>query len=104
MFNFIKKLFSSNNEELRNIIKDGAYLVDVRTKAEYESGNVKGSVNIPLDQIQQNIAKFKNKKNVVVFCRSGMRATQTKAVLQQNGIGNVVNAGTWQNVNSILNQ
>jgi phage shock protein E len=104
MLDFFKKLFSSNNEELKTIVNEGAFLVDVRSKAEYDSGNVKGSANIPLDQIQQNITKFKNKKNVVVFCRSGMRASQAKAILQQNGISNVMNAGTWQKVNNILNQ
>jgi phage shock protein E len=103
MLNFFKKLFSNNTEELKAIVNDGAYLVDVRSKAEYESGHVNGSANIPLDQIQQHISKFKNKKNIVVFCRSGMRASQAKSILQQNGITNVVNAGTWQKVNNILN-
>ncbi|MBP6432890.1 MAG: rhodanese-like domain-containing protein [Ferruginibacter sp.] len=104
MLDFFKKLFSNNTEDLKAIVNDGAYLVDVRSKAEYESGHVKGSANIPLDQIQQHIGKFKNKKNVVVFCRSGMRASQAKSILQQNGISNVVNAGTWQKVNNLLKQ
>lgn len=88
--------------DLSGIIKDDAFLVDVRTPGEYAEGHVKGSVNIPLDQIPQKIASFKNKKHVVVFCRSGNRSAQAKAFLDANGIKNVVNGGTWQQVKEFV--
>lgn len=103
MFGFLKKLFSGNNPELKKIITEGAFLVDVRSQGEYLSGHVKGSANIPLDQMKNQIAKFKGKNNIVVFCRSGMRSAQAKAILEQNGFSNVINGRTWQNVNKLLN-
>ena len=103
MFGLLKNMFSeNNNEELNNIINN-AYLVDVRTPAEFAEGNVPGSVNIPLDQVQNQLSKFKNHENIVVFCRSGNRSGQAKAILEQNGFTNVVNGGTWQQVNAIKN-
>lgn len=95
---------SSNNENLFTVIKDGAFLVDVRTSAEFAEGRAKGSVNIPLDQIASNLEKFKNKKNIVVFCRSGARSSQAKAILERNGFTNVTNGGTWQNVSDVLSR
>lgn len=101
MFGLLKNMFSeNNNEELQSIINN-AYLVDVRTPAEYAEGNVSGSVNIPLDQVQNQLTKFKNHDNIVVFCRSGNRSGQAKAILEQNGFTNVVNGGTWQQINTI---
>ncbi|WP_162497965.1 rhodanese-like domain-containing protein [Paenimyroides tangerinum] len=101
MFGLLKNMFSENNdEELKSIINN-AYLVDVRTPAEYAEGNVPGSVNIPLDQVQNQLTKFKNHENIVVFCRSGNRSGQAKAILEQNGFTNVVNGGTWQQINTI---
>jgi phage shock protein E len=65
---------------------------------------VSGSVNIPLDTVPTQLTKFKNKNNIVVFCRSGNRSGQAKTILEQNGFANVVNGGTWQNVYSLLNK
>jgi phage shock protein E len=103
MLNFLKGLFSApDNSALESVIKSGAYLVDVRTPGEFAGGHVKGSVNIPLDQVQAQIAKFKGKENIVVFCRSGNRSSQAKSILERNGFKNVSNGGTWEQVNSLL--
>ena len=101
---FFGNLFggASNNENLSTIVKDDAFLVDVRTAAEFAEGRAPGSVNIPLDQIGAKLNQFKNKKNIVVFCRSGARSSQAKAILERNGFTNVTNGGTWQNVNQAL--
>ena len=92
----------TNTKQLTELIQKGAYLVDVRTPQEFAEGHVDGSINIPLDQVQQQLSKFKGKKNVIVFCRSGNRSGQAKAILEQNGITNVTNGGTWQTVNQCL--
>ncbi|CEN47472.1 Rhodanese domain protein (fragment) [Capnocytophaga canis] len=48
------------------------------------------------------MSKFKNKKNIVVFCRSGARSSQAKSILEQNGFQNVINGKTWQNVKEVV--
>lgn len=105
MFGILKNLFAqTDNKQLSEAIKNGAYLVDVRTPGEFSGGSATGAVNIPLDKIQSQIAKFKDKKNIVVFCRSGNRSSQAKSILEQNGFRNIINGGTWQNVNNIINE
>jgi phage shock protein E len=99
MFGIFKNLFApTDNSNLKEAVKNGAFLVDVRTPAEFSGGSVKGAVNIPLDKVQSQLSKFKNKKSVVVFCRSGNRSSQAKRILESNGFQNVINGGTWQNV------
>jgi len=88
--------------DLKSIIDDGAFLVDVRTPGEFAESHVKGSVNIPLDKVTMELAKFKNKKNIIVFCRSGNRSGQAKTILEQQGITNVTNGGTWEAVNQFV--
>lgn len=101
--NFFKKLFKSKpSVDLKTIIEEGAFLVDVRTTGEFASGNIKGSVNIPLDKILSQLEKFKNKKNIIVFCRSGMRSGQAKRILTQNGISNVFNGGPLDSVARLI--
>jgi phage shock protein E len=88
--------------DLTEIINDGAFLVDVRSSREFSQNHVKGSVNIPLDVIPTQLAKFKNKKHIIVFCRSGNRSSQAKSYLEQNGFANVVNGGTVEIVNQYV--
>ena len=105
MLGIFKNLFGhKDNTELKEVLTDNAYLVDVRTPSEFASGSVKGAVNIPLDKISGQLSKFKGKKNIVVFCRSGNRSSQAKSILEKNGFDNVVNGGTWQNVNSAISK
>ena len=70
--------------------------MDVRTPAEFAEGNVKGSTNIPLDQVQNQLSKFRGKEHIIVFCQSGNRSRQVKAILEQNDFTNVTNGGTWR--------
>jgi len=102
MFNLFKNLFTLDNSALAEIINSGAYLVDVRSPGEFSYGSVKGAVNIPLDAIPKHLGKFAGKKNTVVFCRSGNRSSQAKRILEKNGISNVSDGGTWQNVQQLL--
>lgn len=100
MFDFIKNLFGGT--DITEKIKEGAYLIDVRTPQEFDAGHVKGSTNIPLDRILHSLEKFKDKKHIIVFCRSGHRSAQAKSILEKNGFKNVTNGGTWQTVNAEL--
>lgn len=101
MFGIFKNLFGGG-AEITEKLKEGAFLVDVRSPQEFDAGHVKGSTNIPLDRISHAIDKFENKKNIIVFCRSGNRSSQAKSILEKNGFTNVTNGGTWQSVNEKL--
>jgi rhodanese-related sulfurtransferase len=100
---FFQNLFGGGpTVDLKSVIDKGALLVDVREPGEFASGSAKGAINVPLGSISGQIAKFKNKENIIVFCRSGNRSGQAKMILEQNGIKNVVNGGTWQNVSQFV--
>jgi phage shock protein E len=103
MLGSILNLFGqTSGTDLQTAVKQGAFLVDVRTPAEFSQGHVKGSVNIPLDRLSIQLDRFKGKETIVVFCRSGARSGQAKSILQQNGFANVVNGGGWQNVDQVV--
>lgn len=103
MFNAIKNFFSSQPRlSLDEALSKGAYIVDVRSPQEFKTGHAKGSVNIPLETIQQKASQLKDKEYIVVCCRSGNRSGMAKSILQSKGVRNVVNGGSWQNVEQHL--
>ncbi len=99
MFSIFKNLFNTTSVDLGQLIKDGAVIVDVRSKAEYVTGHVKGSINIPLEQIATRADKLKSHSHIITCCRSGNRSGMALRTLQSNGIKNITNGGSWQNVN-----
>lgn len=97
--NFLSILFGKkDNTALENALRNNPYLVDVRTSGEFVSGSITGAVNIPLNVLKDHLPKFQNKKNIVVFCKSGTRSAMAKATLERNGINGVTNGGGFQNV------
>jgi rhodanese-related sulfurtransferase len=85
-----------------DLIREGAFLVDVRNPDEFAEGHTKGSVNIPVHDLLNNISLFEGKPSIIVFCRSGNRSEMAKSLLEAKGIQNVVNAGTWNYMDHIL--
>ena len=78
-------------------INNGAVILDVRTPEEYASGHIKLSMNVPHDRIEEGMAGLEEfqDQSVVVYCRSGKRASSAKEALEKNGFKNVTNAGGY---------
>ena len=76
-------------------------LVDVRTPEEFAQGNVKNSINIPITELENNLSKLEGKKNIVVFCKAGIRAAKAEKILKDKK-KNVYNGKTWENVKSLV--
>ena len=91
---------------IRDLINDeNATIVDVRTPGEYMSGNVAGSINIPLNEVPSRVEEFKGlSRPIIVCCLSGGRSGQAAAFLSANGVDEVYNGGGWMEVNGALIQ
>jgi rhodanese-related sulfurtransferase len=72
--------------DVRNLPRNGSVqLVDVRTPREYAEGNIDGFINIPLDDIRNNITALNKNKPVYVYCRMGLRGYIASRILAQHG-------------------
>ena len=104
MIETIKQLFGFGPKvDYKDLIKQGATIVDVRTKAEYQQGHIKGSVNIPLNNLPNHYSKLDKNKPVLTCCASGMRSAQAKSLLKANGFSEVHNGGGWMSLNNRIN-
>ncbi len=102
----IKKLLGFGPKaNYAELVKQGAIILDVRSKTEYASGHINGSVNIAVDQLSNNLSKLKDKqKPIITCCASGIRSASAKSILKANGYVNVYNGGSWSSLqNKISN-
>lgn len=104
MIDTIKQLFGFGSKvDYKELMKSGATIVDVRTKAEYQQGHIRGSVNIPLNNLSNHYSKLNKTKPIITCCASGVRSAQAKNILKANGFAEVHNGGGWSGLNSKLN-
>ena len=104
MLDFFKNLFSSNPKaDLGEIIKSGAIIIDVRSKGEFQQDHLKGSINVPLKNIQEYLPKLKKDKPVIVCCASGARSASARSIMQSNGFTQVYNGGSWMSLRKYKN-
>lgn len=101
----LSSLFGNNKKKLMlEAIGNGARVIDVRTPGEFKTGSVKGSVNIPLDKLNEASIKKIKKANapIIVCCASGMRSASAASILKQNGVTEVFNGGSWYKVDRLM--
>jgi phage shock protein E len=79
-------------------VAQGAWVVDVRTPAEFAQGHYPGAVNVPMGQVASEAPRLKAAgKTLVVCCASGGRSRRAKELLQAQGLA-VPDAGAWTNL------
>ena len=81
--------------EARDLVAQGAQLVDVRSPQEYRRNALPGSVNIPLPVIQQALKQLDKKTPVLLYCNSGQRSGVAKHLLEACGFSLVHNLGSY---------
>lgn len=85
-------------------INQADLLVDVRTKEEYNNGNIPGSINIPVDEIRERLPELNTDRNIFIYCEAGLRGYIAQRILKQNGFDHVLNLSggykLWMAVNN----
>jgi phage shock protein E len=79
---------------VKDKIKAGAKVIDVRSPGEFADEAYPGAVNIPLNVLPAKVAELGPKdKPIILYCASGARSASAARFLKQEGFTDVVNAG-----------
>jgi glyoxylase-like metal-dependent hydrolase (beta-lactamase superfamily II) len=75
------------SRELRALLDQdpGVFVLDVRSPLEFEGEHIAGARLIPLDQLDLRLGEVPDHADVVVVCRTGVRATVAAEVLARAG-------------------
>jgi rhodanese-related sulfurtransferase len=85
--------------DIKDALKKGAIIIDVRTPNEYDEGRVKDSINIPVDRVASNADRIKQFNRPVIFCcSSGSRSATATSIMKKKGLKEVYNGGSWERV------
>jgi hydroxyacylglutathione hydrolase len=89
----IKTMNMMTPHDLKQSLDEGEdwYILDVRSKEEYESGYIEGCTNIYAGTIPNYFDKLPKDKPIAVYCKSGTRSSFASSILLRNGFDNVHN-------------
>lgn len=77
--------------QVRELVENGAFIIDVREKEEYELSHIHGAINLPLSEIRERLGEIPTDKTLYVHCRSGQRSYNACLMLKKMGFKNVFN-------------
>jgi rhodanese-related sulfurtransferase len=67
-----------------NELDDNDFILDVRTKKEFGTKNVPGAINIPLNELRNNLELLPRDKIINAYCGVGIRSYIAVRILMQS--------------------
>jgi phage shock protein E len=95
----LRSILGLGNGKLKEALRRGAIVIDIRTAAEFDRGKVRDSINIPVDRININIKRIVQMKRPIVICsNSDTENERVIDVLKANGVTEIYNGGSWTKI------
>jgi len=97
-------IFGIGKNKIKEALRNGAAIIDVRTPREFDEGHIPQSINIPVDRVNASAQRIKDMNKPIVFCcASGARSSNAVSVMKQQGMKEVYNGGSWESVLRLMN-
>ena len=90
----------SNNtkKDLVQLFQDGAVILDVRSPGEFAEAHFPGSLNIPVQALEERLEELDSSRTYIVCCAAGGRSAMACAILKARGFQDLVDIGPWKNL------
>jgi phage shock protein E len=100
----LKKAGQISARDAQEYLKEGALVIDVRSRDEFSSGHLAVAINIPLDEIEATVPIRVNDKNrlLLLHCQSGMRSAVAVKKLKSLGYTKAFNLGSLSRAKEIV--
>ncbi|HET9429625.1 MAG TPA: rhodanese-like domain-containing protein [Chitinophagaceae bacterium] len=100
----LKLLFNTGRNKIKDALRKGAAIVDVRTVHEYDEGRIPGSIHIPLNRIPTSLERIRGMKKPIVLCSDGdERSGEAARLLRKNGLKEIYDGGKWERLLKLVN-
>lgn len=104
MIDFINQLMGFAGPNITTEQVTQGTIVDVRTRGEFAQGHIAGSVNIPLQELDRSLGKYrKMSQPIITCCASGNRSGVVAGKLNSLGL-EAINGGGWSGLDRKLRE
>lgn len=93
-----------HHHQIDQLVRNGAYLIDVREEMEVELGTIKGAVNIPLGDLRNKLDTLPKDQPIYVTCQVGLRGYLATRILSQHGFEAINLSGGYKTYSTAKGQ
>jgi phage shock protein E len=86
---------SETETDYKTLVESGAQIIDVRTPAEFFTGHIPNSINIPLALLAKKSVRLDKDRQIILCCASGMRSATARNTLLSMGFRFIHDGGSW---------
>ena len=91
------------NGGIKETLRRGAVVIDIRTASEFDRGKVHDSINIPIDRININLKRIVQMKAPIIVCsNSDSENDRVIDVLKANSVKEIYNGGSWTKLSRMM--
>ncbi len=103
-FYLLKRMSFVSAERARQLLREGALVVDVRSPEEFKAGHLAGAMNLPLGSLGDQAQHLLSDKQQVLLlhCLSGARSGIARSQLKRMGYANAFNLGSYGRAEQIV--
>ncbi|HET9826608.1 MAG TPA: rhodanese-like domain-containing protein [Chitinophagaceae bacterium] len=99
----ILSILGIGNGKIKEALRRGATIIDVRPANEFDQGKVRESINIPIDRLNINLQRIRQMRRPIIICsNSDSESDKVIGLLKANGIKDVYNGGPWTRMLKIV--
>ncbi|WP_339293030.1 CoA-disulfide reductase [Paenibacillus sp. FSL W8-0187] len=88
-------------DEIDDLVRKGATLIDVREPKERDAGYIEGSINIPLNDLRNRLKELPENETLYVTCQVGLRGYLAARILAEHGFSVKNLDGGWKTYASV---
>lgn len=90
------------DENLGDLIENGAIIIDVRSYDQFEASHLEGAINIPLTNMKKDSINLESDQIYITTCQRGILSYQGSQFLKSQGYSNVYNGGAWKGLKAYM--
>ncbi|MET0463799.1 MAG: rhodanese-like domain-containing protein [Chitinophagaceae bacterium] len=90
------------NSKIKNALRRGAIIIDLRSPREFDQGRIPDSVNIPSDRISINLSRIKAMNVPIILAGYSDSIRDARRKLEEHGVKEIYNGGHWTSVLKIV--
>jgi len=89
--------------KVKNALRKGATIIDVRTASDFDQGKIRNSFNIPIERVDLNLGRIRNMRRPIIICGDSHQSAEVVlSILRENGVNDVHNGGNWGHLLKVI--
>ena len=88
----------SRCQKARQLLENGAHLLDVRSEEEFKQGALYGAINIPLKLLSEAHNLLSKDSDILIYCAAGLKSKNAHYLLKNLGYSKVHDMGSYNTI------